>query len=351
MDAIRLRALRLFSQRLAGLNTFKTSADVVEWLGAMQSQNAGAAKWGIGVRLPGSTVHDINAALNAGKIIRTHILRPTWHFVSAKDIHWMSELSRPALTRAYTPYCKTLGISEAEVRKGFRIIEKFLTGGRHCTMAEIRDQLLERGIQKNPHHLKIIVQRAEVEGILCNGKITGREQTFTLLPEWVPETKTLPRDEAIATLMRRYFTSHGPATLEDFVWWSGLNIGESKRALEDIKCHLAADVINGRTVWMNRNIKAPRETDAPLLHLLPPFDEYVVSYTQRAEIIKQAHYRKVITVNGIFSPTLMLNGEIIGKWRKASKKIDMEFFANISKSTRALFDAEAHRVSAFFHTT
>lgn len=351
MNINEFRKMRLWNQRLAGNSDFKKPADVVAWLGAMQAQTLEMAKWGIGVRLPGATAKTINAALNTGKIIRMHILRPTWHFVAAKDIHWMNELARPALQRAYLSYGKQLGLHETALRKGVDILVDELSGGGHYTAEEIGTRLRQRGA-KAAHYAQMVMFCAEAEGLLCNGKLIGSKQTFTLLQEWAPKKKTLSREEALVELAKRFFTSHAPATLEDFVWWSGLKISECRQAVEGIERDFVSDAFHDRTFWLPRRFKRPPETDTPSALLLPPFDEFVVSYTHRSEIVKDAYYHRVMTKNGLFSPTLMREGEVIGKWRKttvkSAAKIEMDFFQKISKSLRAAFEAEAARVTAFY---
>lgn len=353
MNAPALLHLRLANHRLLAPDGLKRPEDVVAWLGAMQAQLPEMAKWGIGARLPGSTVHDINRALDAGRIVRTHILRPTWHFVAAKDIHWLSALSRPSLLRDYTSYCKRLGIDEADIRKGLRLIEKSLADGQHYTADELRWQMVRRGLRKSTHELNIIIHRAEIDGLVCSGRQQGAKQTIALLQYRVPLQKQPPtREEAVVRLLQRYLSSHAPAALEDFVWWSGLNLTEARRALEELKPQLLCEKINGRELWFAPHAHAPEPSDASIAHLLPAFDEAVVSYKNRAEIIDKQQSTAVITVNGMFSPTVMLNGKTIGTWRKASDKnkggIGMNFFTKPSRTLRALCEAEAARVAAFF---
>lgn len=217
MNTSELLNIRLYNQLLAG-HQFKEAQEVVSWMGAMQSQSLDLAKWAIGVRLENKTVKDIDNALNTGKIIRTHILRPTWHFVSATDIHWMFDLSNPRLKPIYRSYCKIHGADELLVYKAVPVVEEALQGGKHLTKQEISNALRVRDIIVDTPHLTLIISYAEMEGILCNGKIKGTKQTFTLLNEWAPRQQTLNREESLERLARIYFTSHSPATINDFAW-------------------------------------------------------------------------------------------------------------------------------------
>lgn len=352
MDTIELLNIRLFNQLLAG-HHLKEPQEVVTWMGAMQSQTLDMAKWAIGSRLENKTVKDIDEALNTGQVIRTHILRPTWHFVSAGDIYWMNELTGPRLKPAYRSYVKTFGGDESLILSSVNVIGELLTGGKHLTKQEIGNALLTRDIQLDDPHLKMAISYAEIEGVLVNGRLNGNKQTFTLLEEWVPRTPSISKEEALERLARKYFTSHGPATLQDFVWWSGLSLTEGRKSLESIKPEFICESVNGRDFWMKNDIQCPPSNgDAPLL--LPPFDEFVVSYKDRSEIIEEIHYGKVMTKNGLFSPTILMNGEIIGSWKKVSRKgspqIELSLFGKPTKRKQDLFKSQIRRLEKFYST-
>jgi len=306
-------------------------------MGAMQSQTFELAKWGIGVRLTNSTNLDIENAINNGKIIRTHILRPTWHFISAEDIHWILDLSAPRVKPIFTGYGKMLGMDDAFAFKACGKLEKILRDENHLTRQELIDAFLVEGFQVNLDTINYIMGLAEQEGIVCNGRLKGNKQTYALLHEWIPKTYSLAREEAIEKLARKFFNSHSPATLQDFVWWSGLTLTDGRKAIEAIRDEFISEDINGRTFWMKNNIQIPTEWNDSAL-LLPPFDEFVVSYKDRSEIVKDKHYSKVMTKNGLFSPTLMYNGEIIGSWKRIVKKTKVETeitpFEKINKTQR-----------------
>jgi len=237
------------------------------------------------------------------------------------------------------------------ISKAIHTLEKILSGGKHLTRQEIGVRLQAEKIALDEMHLKFAISRAEIEGILCNGQLQGSKQSFTLLSEWVPRKETLHRDESLERLARKYFTSHGPATLSDFVWWSGLTLTECRKALDMIKHDFVCETLNGREFWLRNDVKTPSSTDSSAL-LLPPFDEFVVSYKDRPEMISDTHYAKVMTKNGIFSPTVMLDGEIVGSWKKAVKKgrpeVELSFFEKTTKHTHQSFNPEMNRVAAFY---
>lgn len=379
MNTTELLQIRLHNQLLSTHN-LKDSHEVVSWMGAIQSQALDQAKWAIGARLENNDMTDIEEALNRGKIIRTHILRPTWHFVSADDIHWMFDLSNPRLKPVYRSYAKMQGIDESLVYRVVPVLEKVLSGGKHLTKQEIGEALTTYDLTVDDL-LKHAISFAEMEGLLVNGRLKGNKQTFTLLGEWVPGKKAIHKEEALERLARKYFTSHGPATIPDFCWWSGLSLTECRQALEMIKADFVCETINGRDFWMRNDIKVPA-TDKDSALLLPSFDEFLVSYKDRSEVLEETYYGKVITKNGIFSPTIILNGEIIGTWKKVNRKsrenqncsdilkkqkdqkslkssidkeiqknrprIELLFFEKTSKKKQDLFKSEIERLENFY---
>ncbi len=342
--------VRLYNQLLS-LHELKEPREVVARMGAMQSQALEMAKWAIGSRLPDSTAKVITGALNRGEVIRTHILRPTWHFVAAEDLRWMYALSYPRLKPVYRSYAKMLGADESLLYRCIPLIEELLSGGKHLSKQEIGVALAERGVLLDDNHLKLLLSFAELEGIIVNGELEGSRQTFTLLDEWVPRNPDISREDALERLARKYFTSHGPATLQDFAWWSNLPVTDCRKALEMIRPDFIREMINGRECWMRSDARTP-PSDQDSALLLAPFDEFVVSYKERSEMIEEAHYSKVMTKNGIFSPTIMLNGTIIGSWKKNMKKnvpqITLTFFVKVPKKTTALFQPEIERLEKFY---
>ena len=350
MDTTDIRRIRLYNQMLAG-NGFKTPEEVVAYMGAMQAQAFDMAKWAIGVRLPGFTNHHIDEAINGFRIVRTHILRPTWHFVAAEDVHWMLELSAPRLKQTYLVYGKYVGIDETYILKNFYRLEKLLEQESFLTRQEILERLIAEGLEADTHTVNRLLDFGELDGIVGSGQVKGNKHSYCLLQRYIPKPPSIPKEEAIERLARRFFTSHGPATLQDFVWWSGMLISDAKKGLELIKHDFIAEEINGRTFWMKNDIKIPEKPDPHPL-LLPPFDEYVVSYKDRSEIIEDKHYSKVMTKNGLFSPTIMLNGEIVGSWKKATKnkkpEVELSFFNKANKQTLNLFEQPTLSVKAFY---
>jgi len=338
MTAIEILQIRLYNQLLSG-NDMREPHEIVSYMGAMQAQAFDMSRWAIGVRLPGiATDQRVIEAINNAEIIRTHILRPTWHFVAAEDIHWMSELSMPRLRPIYISYARMSGTDDDVFERYWSDVERLLRDDNHLTRQELIAHLALEGKDVSDNGVNRILNFAELEGLVCNGRVKGNKQTFCLLQERIPKTQVLSKEESLEKLARKFFTSHAPATLPDFIWWSGLLASDAKKALELIKDDFISEEISERTFWMKNDIKIPVKTGDSVL-LLPQFDEMVVSYKDRTEMIEDEHYGKVMTKNGLFSPTIMLNGKIVGSWRKATKKgkpeIESSFFEKTTKKTEA----------------
>ncbi|MEW6108889.1 MAG: winged helix DNA-binding domain-containing protein [Nitrospirota bacterium] len=323
------------------MTKFKTVKDIVGWMGAMQAQDYAMVKWAIGVRLPGSTVQVIETAINNGEIIRTHLLRPTWHFVSADDIYWMLELTAPQIKASLKSRHKELGLSETIFSKSNTIIEKALRGGKHLIREELAAELGKAKIATDDNRASHLLLRAELDGIVCSGATKGGKQTYALLEERVPKTKSLTKGEALAALAKKYFTSHGPATLQDFVWWSGLSVSDAKHALEMVKSDFISEIIDSQTYWLANLFSIPG-TDKKVVNLLPAFDEFIISYKDRSVSLPFENHNKTVSNNGIFRPVIVVNGQVTGIWKRTIKNdkviVETELFKQPNKTTKSLIE-------------
>ena len=314
----------LIQQRLASQQldrpSFARPVDLVAWFGAMQAQDYAAAKWAIGIRMPDETDATIEQALAGKSIIRTWALRSTLHVVAADDIRWMLALVRSRLQIQCNSYYRKLELNEMVFAKSQAIMTQVLQGGRQLTRPELKAALEQQGILTHDLRLNFLLGNAAFDSLICFGNRRGKEFTFTLLDEWAPGTKTLERDEALAKLTLRYFTSHGPATLQDFVWWSGLTGAEAKAGLELAKSALFQDVINGKVYWMNNSMPTLSNV-SPAVHLLPSFDEYLVAYKDRTAPLGTLNFSQIVSAgNGIFSPVIVVDGRVVGTWKRTIKK-------------------------------
>ena len=309
MDVLRQR---LHNQKLSS-SEIENPADVVRWMGAVQAQDYGAAKWALALRMRNATHAQIEEAFNEGRIIRTHVLRPTWHFVAPEDVRWLLELTGPQVNRRSGSGYRMFELDDAVFKRSNRVLTKALRGGKHLTRATLKAALNKSGVAAdNGVRLAHIMLRAELDGVVCSGPRIGNQFTYALLEERVPPAKTLTRDEALAKLTQRYFRSHGPATLQDFIWWSGLTTADAKRGVE---------------------LAGEKETQSPnrikhSCHLLPAFDEYFVAYKTR---------------DGGLGPTIIINGKPVGTWNRESLNISR----NLSKSEQRAVAKATERYSEF----
>ncbi len=310
-----------------------TIGRIAAWMGATQAQDYTHAKWALGLRLPGARDIDVEAAIDRGEIIRTHLLRPTWHFVAAEDVRWMLALSAPQIISIMTPTDRLMGLDEAVFARCNAVIAHALKGGQQRTREELLAELEGAGIATNDFRANHIMMRAEQEGIVCNGSRRGKQFTYALLDERVPQGKTFDRPDAIAALAARYFKSHAPATLHDFQWWSGLKMGDARAGLEAIQSTLVQETIGKQTYWLPNDFQE-RSTESPVLHLLPAFDEFLVSYKDRSASLDPSRKVQTITSNGIFKPVVVQNAWVHGTWQRTFKKNKVEVQYELFEETK-----------------
>jgi hypothetical protein len=334
-DIIRMR---LHNQQLTAAG-FTTPKEIVGYMGAMQAQEYPLSKWAIGIRLPGSTEKTINRALDKGEILRTHVLRPTWHYVTPEDIHWILSLSAPQQRQAVKFRQKSLELTPAVLNKSNKTIEKALLKGEHLTRKELTAALQQVKIDARNERGGHLLFQAEIDGIICSGIQRGKEVTYALLSERVNGGKSFPREEAMVKLAKRFFTSHGPATAQDFIWWSGLSITDGKNAVEMIKKEFHSIIAGEKTYLLSPNLQIPADKK-PSRFLLPPYDEYIIAYADRSAVVTDDAKKKNLFDNGLFRPAIIVNGKAIGNWKRVIKKnkttAELKYFKKPAKTTEAL---------------
>ena len=292
---------RLRNQKLAG-STCRSAEAVVSHLGAVQAQDYTGAVWAVGMRAPGLVDADVEASFTAGRILRTHVLRPTWHFVVPADIRWMLALTGPLVQSRMRHYDKPLELDAKTYARARVLMERALEGGRHRTREELSGALRRGRIEATGQRLAHLVMHAEMEGSICSGPRRGKQFTYALLAERAPRARTLAREEALATLARRYFASHGPATLRDFVWWSGLRVRDA-----------ALGVALGKVDILPSAPERSRAAGADFL--LPNYDEYLIAYRDRAAVVDADRSRNLGFASG-YPHQVVLDGRVAGSWRR-----------------------------------
>jgi winged helix DNA-binding protein len=282
---------------------------VVAWLGAVQAQEYGPAKWGLALRSRRTTDAAIERAIDAGRLVRTHVLRPTWHFVTPGDLRWMLELTAPRVQRLMSNYDRRLGLHANIMTRATTVFERALGDHGYLTRRELGVYLHRAGLPSRSMELAHIAMHAELQGVICSGPRRGKQSTYALLEHRCPAAPRLERDEALAELTRRYFRSHGPATVRDFVWWSGLKTTDIKRGLEINRARKLE--LDGLTYWtVGRDSGVTRSKT--ILHLLPIYDEFLVAYRDHRVVPRPAY------ALGNFMHALVIGGKVAGTWRTTS---------------------------------
>jgi len=341
---------RLRNQRLSSPD-FKNAADVVHWLGAVQAQDYYAAKWALGLRMRAASDQGLEKAFAAGEILRTHVMRPTWHFVSPTDIRWLLKLTAPRVNAAAKYNYRKLELDEAVFKRANKAITKALLGGNQLTRESLRAAVQRAGVLVDDLlRFTHILLRAELDGLICSGARQGKQFTYALLEERVPETKAPPsREQALADLTQRYFTSHGPATLPDFAWWSGLTVKDASSGIDIVQRHLVKEVIADKTYWRSASA-LPEKRSSRMAHLLPPFDEYLISYKDRSAAL-EGDNKQAARDNVLFRGVIVIDGRAVGSWKRSleadSVRLTLNYFSPVSKTEGQLVAQAADRYAAF----
>ncbi len=325
--------------------------ELVAHMGAVQAQDYTMSKWAIAVRLDSGTLNSVNDSIQKGEILRTHILRPTWHWVASEDIRWMLELSAQRIRRAFDSYGKNFKVDEKLYTRCNILLEKMLEGNRSMTKQEIGSRLEKAGILPEASLLNLFLVRAETEGIICSGPDRNNKFTYALLEERVPAATKIPKEEALAKLAKKYFKSHSPAGLPDFVWWSGLAVSEAKQAVNLISAELIREKSSTAEEWWIHQSSPGISVREDVLHFLPPYDEYLVGYKDRSSVLSPEHYSKAFNNYGIFYRVIMHNGRIVGNWNKYIKNKGIElqtsFFDPGFVADKQLIEAAGNKYKTF----
>lgn len=327
-----IAAIRLHAQQL-GAPGLDGPLGVVTHFGAMQAQDYPMSLFAVGVRSPGSTYAQIEQALDDGQIVRTHVLRPTWHLAPAEDIGWMLELTGDNIFRQMKSMNAKLGLDAKLFARSADIIMQAVANGQHKTRDELTGILNGHGIRTDQYRGLHLLAYAELQGLICNGRRAGKHHSYALIEERIKNPRKLDKEAALAELAGRYFTSHGPATLRDFIWWSGLSVADAKAALALTEKSWAKQLIDGETYYWMDTGSVPENKR---VILLPSFDEYLIAYKDRRAVIDEKHMPHAFTSNGIFKPLIVSGGQVVGIWKRTEKRnlveIEPTFLQKITQS-------------------
>ena len=287
----------------------------------MQAQDYAGAAWAIGLRVPGLTGSEVDAAFDAGTILRTHVLRPTWHFVTPDDIRWMLALTAPRVHAFNAPYYRQEGLDRATLARCRRRIERALTREPYLTREQIGSVLATGGVPLKGLALGLALMHAELEGLICSGPRLGRQFTYALLDQRAPIRPVCPRDEALGEITRRYFTSHGPATLKDFAWWSGLTQRDGRRGVEINGRALGSETVDGLTYWSSGDDRPPSRASRSI-HLLPNYDECLIAYQDRGLSAPPDGVSR--PPRDDFAHHVLVDGRVAGSWRRTVSRAGVD---------------------------
>ena len=338
------------SSQLLGKAKLSKPGEVVAWLGAVQAQGFAAAKWALGLRMHKAAVSDIEKAFDHGEILRTHVMRPTWHFVAPQDIRELLALTAPRVHAVNAQMYRRLELNDDCLSRCRAVLRKALRGNNHLTRPELANRLLENRIQAAGQRLAYILMYAELEALICSGPRRGKQFTYALLDERAPRAKGSDGDQALARLTLRYFASHGPAQLKDFAWWSGLTLRDTQRGLDLVASHLARETIDGKIHWFSPgSVAALSKTPAALL--LSIYDEYTIAYRDRSALGGERYIERLLAVGNALTSVIIFKGKIAGTWKRALKKGKIEITANpferLRKDQREALGAAASRYGRF----
>jgi hypothetical protein len=349
MDAVDIAWWRMNNLGLTGTTT-GSPLDTLHWLGAVQSQDYRPATWSLAHRSDGVDHAHIDQLFDVGQILRTHVLRPTWHFVHRDDIRLLLQVTGPRVKIASQSRYKSNKVDQDLLDRCNQHIITLLAGQNHRTRNEIRGELETRGIELDTGQMNCVMLDAELTGIVCSGRLSGKEQTYALLDERAPKTGELDPDEALAEFTRRYFTSHGPATIHDFRSWGSLTVAEIRRGIEMLGAELESMECDGLTYWYVHGPSSSRP-DAPHVSLLQRFDEYLSGYLQSRGVIDQAGRYADLNPDRMSGGPLVIDSQISGHWHrtvtKTSVKLEFEHRVELGDREKEVVEAEAARFGAF----
>jgi len=341
---------RMHNQRLWG-PAMDSPEDVVGWLAAMQSQEFALAEWAVARRARSVKKAAIDRAVANGTILRSHVMRPTWHFVLPADIRWLLELTRPRINALNAFIYRRFGLDDEVFAKTNAVIAHALHSGRHLTRKELASVLAGAGITASGLHLAFILMRAEVDAVICSGAPKGRQQTYARLEDRVPQAPSLNRKQALAELTRRYFTSRGPATLKDYLRWSSLTAADGRQGLEMVSSLLQQEVVGGRTYWFAQS-EPGAGPPSPTIDLVQGYDECIMSYSESKDVLRLEGTSGPPPIGAaVFTHAILLDGRLLGHWRpvvgRGGVAIDAHFYRPLKGAEKDALEAAAQRYGRF----
>jgi hypothetical protein len=346
MTTVEMARLRAAAQRLTRPRRGSVQS-IVAWLGAVQAQDYGLARWSVAERLAGGTTAAVERAVAAGTILRTHVMRPTWHFVPRDDLRWMQQLTAPRVRLLMAYNDRRNGVDADLTARSSKAIAKAIEKDGHLTRAEISAVLARAGVAVNAWLVSQLLIHAELRAIVCSGVPRGGHQTYALVEERAPRSRKMTGDEALAELALRFFRSHAPATVKDFRWWSGLDTASAARGAAALGGRFERVAVEGRHYVIDGGARAPR-ADRPHAIVIQPFDEIAVAYSESRDLLDgggaAASRGWSLLARGV-----LIDGQLAGRWTVSpggTKRVAWEPLRRLTAAERAAADRAIERFRA-----
>ena len=318
--------IRLLNQQLVAPQ-FSDPADVVSHMGAMQAQEYRLMRWAVEMRTRKPSMKAFKEAFDSGRILRLHLMRGTWQLVTAEDYWPMHELCAPKAISVIKGWMSSnkISIPEEEVLKIREILLQTASDKRSVTKEDFVQALAERAITMDDHRLSYHIRMAEYAGTLCSGDLLPMKASYALTSDKVKPKVKMDRDEALIRFTRKYFQSRQPATLEDFVWWSGLNISDCRKGIALLGDTIHLEQWNRRDLYLTDDCRTRGFRKGQFL-LIPPYDEYLIGYKSRDIVLPPEHRHHAHNNSGIFQPIIAYDGIVCGNWSPFKEEFQVEFF-------------------------
>ncbi len=350
MNIDELVSRRLQNQKIEGMKA-ETPEEAVRWMGAIQAQEYDHALWAVGVRTNTASRKDVEQAIVEKRIIRTWPMRGTLHFVVPDDARWLLHFSRQRMRQKSLSRMNELNLDDQLIESCKGIFLEELKDERLRTRQELLALLEREGIGTKDQRGYHILEQLAQDGVISMGPVVEKKQYFMLLENVAPHLPEIPREEALGKLAKRYFTSHGPATVHDFAWWAGLLMEDARKGIEISRDTLTPEIIGEKEFWISAAEEKVILSHEPQVRFLPSFDEYLIGYKDRSEVLKQELAAEVIpSKNGMFSPIIVVDGKVAGIWKRTIRKsgVDLDLSFSIPfPYEKELIYKEANRYSNF----
>lgn len=345
MTTADILSMRLKNQQLSN-SSINNPAELVSWLGAIQSQDLPSAKWALHLRTC-ATIDQINKTYDDGEILRTHVMRPTWHLINTEDILWMQQLTSQRVLTTMRTYYRNFGIDEKLILNSIKTLEKELTGN-FLTRREIGEIFKKNGLNWKENGLAHIMGIAEAKNVITSGPMKGNQTSYALFNKRVTNAFVLSKEDAIAELVKRYFQSHGPALLKDFAWWSGLTVKDALYGIEKNK-NIVSEIVDSKAYYFFPSAYKATEN----IFLLPNYDEYVVAYADREILNDNVNKSKLdARQNSLFNNVVIINGKVEGIWRKIKNSkeliLELKMFKSLNNKEKELINLAAEKYGKFW---